>query len=115
MDEDTQYKKNESAKTKVNKPIICADGFRMSVQAHSLANCKKDPATGRYTHVEVGYPTEAEQLLEEWAEEPENLCKTIYPYVPAQRVALVCAKHGGIISGELPAGVVYLKPPKGGE
>ena len=77
MDEDTQYKKNESAKTKVNKPIICADGFRMSVQAHSLANCKKDPATGRYTHVEVGYPTEAEQLLEEWAEEPENLCKTI--------------------------------------
>jgi hypothetical protein len=34
---------------------------------------------------------------------------TVYPFVPAQLVALVIAKHGGMVSGELPPGVAPLQ------
>jgi len=100
-------------KTKINKPVVCADGFEMSVQAHTLANSMFNADTGHYTHVEVGFPNRFEPLLQNWAEDKERPTETVYGYVPAQRVALVCAKHGGVVSGELPPGVVVLEPPAG--
>ena len=44
----------------------------------------------------------------EWAEDPETPTNTVYPFVPAQTVALVCAKHGGITEGNAPPGVPHL-------
>ena len=91
------------------KQVICADGFRMSVQASETHYCSpRETGAERYTSVEIGYPSDGEPLLMYLAEEPERPCMTVYPYVPAQLVALVIAKHGGMVSGELPPGVAPL-------
>lgn len=97
-------------KAKINEKVVCKDGFTMSVQASSFSYCNpREDDAERYSEVEVGYPNQKEELLMEWAEEPENPTETVYPYVPSQRVALVIAKHGGIVSGALPSGVPFLK------
>lgn len=92
-----------------NKRIVCADGFNMSVQASETNYCspRVDHAE-RYTAVEVGFPSQMEPLLMEWAENENMPTETVYGWVPSERVALVCAKHGGVVEGELPAGVVRL-------
>ncbi len=91
---------------KPNEPITCADGFTMSVQASSMSYCEpRITGAEAYTAVEVGFPSEKEDLLVQWAEDRDNPTDTVYGRVPVATVALVCAKHGGIVSGELPPGV----------
>ena len=93
------------------KQVVCADGFAMSVQAGGGHYCRPriDDAE-RYEAVEVGYPNEEEPLLMPYVESAERPCDTVYPYVPSDKVSLVIAKHGGIVSGELPPGIPYLRP-----
>ena len=82
--------------------IVCADGFEMSVQvgAHLYSEPKK--VAKRYSKVEIGYPSEHEPLIEEYAEcytfeELDiDFTDTIYPYVPVKIVDKVLKKHGGI-------------------
>jgi len=96
---------------KLNKSITCKDGFVMSVQANHGAYCSPriDDAV-KYTSVEVGYPSHTEPLLMEWIDGDRNHpTNTVYGYVPVSRISLICAKHGGIVSGELPAGVPKIK------
>ena len=94
----------------LNKAIVCADGFSMSVQAHEGAYCEpRVTDASRYTEVEVGFPSMREELLMEWAESPNKPTETVYGWVPSERVSLVIAKHGGIGSGEVPPGVAPLK------
>jgi len=89
-----------------NEIIICKDGFEMSVQANEGAYCSpRIDNAERYTAVEIGYPSTQESLLMEWAEDSNNPTGTVYGWVPSERVSLVCVKHGGIVSGELPAGI----------
>ena len=89
-----------------NRQVVCADGFTMSVQAHQGAYCEpRMSGAPVYTHVEVGFPSEREDLLMQWAEEPEKPTQTVYGYVPVQVVTNVIAKHGGIVDGEIPRGV----------
>jgi hypothetical protein len=93
-----------------NKTIVCKDGFEMSVQAHEGAYCSpRIDNAERYDAVEIGYPSKVEPLLIDWAENKNAPTDTVYGWVPVERVSLVCVKHGGIISGELPAGVPYIK------
>ena len=89
-----------------NKRVICADGFEMSVQAHATAYCspRMDDAD-KYSSVEIGFPSEREPLLIDFAEEVNKPTKTVYGYVPVQTVTNVIAKHGGIVEGEVPRGV----------
>jgi len=97
---------------KQNEKVVCADGFSMSVQASETHYCEPRVDNAKsYTSVEVGYPTRYEPLLIEWMEAVDDYeaTTTVYGYVPSQRVALVCAKHGGVVSGELPAGVPHIK------
>ena len=82
--------------------IVCTDGFTMSVQVwYSLYSTPKKVAK-RYSEVEIGYPSEHEPLIEEYAEcftfeELDiDFTDTIYPYVPVKIVANVLEKHGGI-------------------
>jgi hypothetical protein len=93
-----------------NKRIECADGFSMSVQASAFNYCepKRDNAEA-YTEVEVGFPSHPEPLLARYAEDASAPTNTVYPYVPVQAVVDVCAKHGGVLSGDLPSGVACLK------
>ena len=81
--------------------IVCVDGFEMSVQVgFSLYSTPKKVAK-RYTTVEIGFPSEHEQLIEEYAEgsffdEVPDYTDTVYPYVPVKIVDKVLKKHGGI-------------------
>ena len=90
--------------------VVCADGFSMSVQASETHYCSpRESGAEKYTAVEVGYPTQPEPQLMYLAEEPDKPTMTVYPFVPAQLVALVIAKHGGMVAGTLPPGVAPLK------
>lgn len=78
--------------------LVCADGFKVSVQAS--ANYYALPrVTGadRYYQFECGFPSTAEPLLAEYAEDPNDLTGTVYGWVPAEVVAAVIEKHGGLV------------------
>lgn len=100
-------------KHKLNKPVVCADGFKMSVQASETAYCTpRITGAERYTSVEVGFPNRVEPLILPYAEEPETPCDTVYPRTPSELVTLVIVKHGGMVEGEVPSGVVPLPAEK---
>ena len=76
--------------------VICKDGFKMSVQAgQSLYSTPKDVADD-YEEAEVGFPSTEETLLTTYAEDNNNLCDTVYGYVPCSIIDEVIEKHGGI-------------------
>ena len=92
---------------KRNKMVVCADGFNMSVQAHNGAYC--DPRTDaarKYTLVEIGFPSWEEPLIMPWCEDDRDPTHTVYGYVPVDVVTNVIGKHGGIVEGEVPPGVI---------
>ena len=81
--------------------IVCVDGFEMSVQVgFSLYSTPKKVAK-RYSAVEIGFPSEHEPLIEEFAEtfhqeDVTDYTDIVYPYVPVKIVNKVLKKHGGI-------------------
>lgn len=79
------------------KRIICKDGFNISVQANEYAYCtpRKNKAWP-YERVELGYPSDIDELIDlEYAECP-GTTDTIYAYVPIEIVNKLIEKHGGI-------------------
>ena len=89
-----------------NKMVVCADGFSMSVQANQGAYCS--PRLDRqkeYSQVEVGFPSQEESLLMPYCENPNDPTETVYGWVPVNIVTDIIAKHGGIVEGDVPAGV----------
>ena len=97
-------------KRRQNEAVVCADGFRMSVQAYEGAYCEpRINDAERYTEAEVGFPSQEEPLLMQWAESPNRPTDTVYGWVPAQVIVNVIAKHGGMVSGELPAGIARIE------
>ena len=88
-----------------NKQVVCADGFRMSVQAGEGMYCTPRDDNGPYSEVEIGYPSSREECIMPYCEDPERPTDTVYGYVPKQFVTYVIAKHGGMISGGLPNGL----------
>tara|TARA_R100001463_G_scaffold50442_1_gene100664 strand:+ start:343 stop:858 length:516 start_codon:yes stop_codon:yes gene_type:complete len=83
--------------------IVCNDGFNMSVQAHNGAYC--DPRIDFapiYKEVEVGYPSEEEELLMPYVEDSSRPTETVYGYVPSKVIFQVIQKHGGLKLGMVP-------------
>lgn len=87
-------------------PVTCKDGFTMSVQHSSFHYCipKVDFAERQgftkgfeFDSYEVGYPSEVEDILLPFAEDPENPTGTVYPFVPQQIVEQVAEMHGGLV------------------
>ena len=76
--------------------IVCYDGFEVSVQASSVHYSTPRDNEGPYTHVELGYPLEPVEAWVEYAEDPDDLTKTVYPYVPIELVEAVLEAHGGV-------------------
>ena len=94
---------------KRNAFVVCRDGFSMSVQANEGAYCTpREDDAGWYTEVEVGYPTEREELLMPYVEDENRPTDTVYAWTPTYVIAKVLEKHGGIVSGEVPPGVPYV-------
>jgi len=83
--------------------VICKDGFKMSVQAgQSLYSEPKDDVD-HYEEVECGFPSEEEHLIASYADDEENLCGTVYGYVPCSVIDEVIEKHGGIDESKIEA------------
>lgn len=76
--------------------IVCEDGFSMSVQASMWSYCEPRQNTGPWISAECGFPSEAEILLHDWAEDPDNPRETVYGNVPIEVIDAVIEKHGGI-------------------
>ena len=98
---------------KRNERVVCADGFTVSVQANEGAYCTpRQDGAEQYTEVELGFPSAREELIVDWMEvigEDTDPTDSVYAYVPVSVVTNVIAKHGGIVSGEVPAGVARLE------
>ena len=63
---------------KLNEKVVCADGFSMSVQAHAAAYCiPRMTDAPIYREVEVGFPSDREELLMEWGEESDRPTDTV--------------------------------------
>lgn len=82
--------------------VVCLDGFSVSVQASEHHYCTPREDDEVYTHVELGYPSEAEASLAQYAERPDHLLDTVYGWVPVGVVVDLLLSHGGMISGEMP-------------
>ena len=82
--------------------IVCEDGFTMSVQVGYSLYCTPKKVAKRYSAVEIGFPSEPEELIKEYAEfapfdeDTADYTDTVYPYVPVKIVDKVLKKHGGI-------------------
>ena len=84
--------------------IVCSDGFEMSVQVGLVFTSTPKKVAKRYSAVEIGFPSEYEPLIEEFAEtfykddgeDVTDYTDTVYPYVPVKIVNKVLKKHGGI-------------------
>ena len=79
-----------------NPHVICKDGFEMSVQAGQSLYSEPRDVVDSYEEAEVGFPSTEESLLPSYAEDEENLCGTVYGYVPCSVIDEVIEKHGGI-------------------
>ncbi len=87
--------------------LVCKDGFQMSVQASEGHYCEpRENFLNHYDSVEIGYPSEEELLLLDYAEDPDELTDTVYGYVPTELVDKVLEKHGGIDS-DIMGKVIY--------
>ena len=92
-----EYLQEHQGKRPPIPAIVCVDGLRMSVQASEYTYCTpRVTGADYYSHVEVGFPSEAVPELMEYAETPETPTKTVYGWVPVEVVDAVIAAHGGI-------------------
>jgi len=96
----TEYLKKTYDKASIHlvrKRIVCNDGFSISVQGGTIFHyCKPRVNANVYLQVECGFPSEAESLLNRYAEDTSNLTDTVYPYVPIHLIERVILKHKGI-------------------
>lgn len=85
--------KDVSYRVLVRNPVICADGFRISIQGSRAHYCvpRKLVPGGEYEKLELGFPNIEEPLLREYEDHG------IFPYVPIEVVEQVIEKHGGIV------------------
>ena len=76
--------------------VVCNDGFEMSVQAGQSHYSTPRDVVDSYEDAEIGFPSAEESLIARYAENEENLCDTVYGYVPCSIIDKVIEKHGGI-------------------
>ena len=78
------------------REVKCADGFHMSVQASEYTYCTPRINDARhYSAVEIGFPSEREEMIMNYAEDANNPTGTVYGWAPVEIVDAVIAKHGG--------------------
>lgn len=113
---------------KVRPRIVCQDGYSVSVQASEYAYCEprftqfqnedgwhvingayyassdlprifRTNSYTPYEAVELGYPSEPDELINDFAEigydDTPNYTNTVYGYVPVDIVEKLIEKHGG--------------------
>lgn len=77
------------------KTVVCKDGFTASIQASQTHYCTPRTLTDYYTEMEIGFPSQSDDLIMEYAEDKDNPTGTVYGYVPVEVIAALIDKHGG--------------------
>ncbi len=76
--------------------IVCADGFKMSVQASAYHYCYPRNSKGPWSAVEIGFPSERVEAFMPYIDGGEDdPTGTVYGYVPIDLVADAISDHGG--------------------
>jgi hypothetical protein len=79
--------------------VFAKDGWSISLQINNSNYCSSENGYRKFGHtmetVEFGYPSEADAMLIEYAEDPTNLTSTV-GRIPVSVLEEIFAKHGGI-------------------
>jgi len=79
--------------------VTCDDGFSISIQGGTEYHyCEPRERCNEYYELEIGYPSEADDIISLYAEDKEDLTGTVYGYVPIEIVEKLIYYHGGIVS-----------------
>lgn len=76
--------------------IHCVDGFNFSVQGGEGKYSSPRTNEKEFMAMEIGFPSEVEELILEFADDSDNPTDTVYPYVDNDIIQKVIDKHGGI-------------------
>ena len=90
---------NEGRNNFFNTPIVCVDGYRVSIQCAKYNYCsprKNMVNVDLYTSFELGFPNEADEIINGYAEDSGDYTGTVYGYVPRDVVTALIKKHGGV-------------------
>lgn len=79
--------------------VMCSDGFKISIQASEYHYCTPRDNYGPWSNVELGYPSQADDLIQRYAETPEDPTQTVYGYVPIETVQALIEKHNALTEG----------------
>lgn len=77
--------------------IVCSDGFIISVQASYFHYCTPRNNSGPYSHVELGFPSDFDEILFEYSEDASELSdmtQTVFPYTPLEVLYESLKTHG---------------------
>lgn len=83
-------------KVRSRPKITCSDGFKMSVQGNEMAYSIPKKTGTEFDAMEIGFPSEQEDLILEFAQNPSDPTGTIYGFIPIDLIELIIEKHGGI-------------------
>ncbi len=76
--------------------IHCKDGFNFSVQGGEGNYSTPRKNDKEFMAMEIGFPSEVEELILDFAEDRENPTDTVYGWVDNDIIQEVIDKHGGI-------------------
>ena len=80
----------------IRPSIVCNDGFTMSVQGSNRHYCSPRNLSKHYLKMEIGFPSEQEDLIMQFVEDKSNPTEQVYGYVPCEIIQNVIDKHNGI-------------------
>lgn len=76
--------------------VICNDGFTVSIQTSAFHYCAPRETVRDHLSVELGFPSQEDELINEFAEDNSKYTDTVYGYVPIKVVEELIFKHKGI-------------------
>jgi len=91
----THVTQNHEERYNPTAPVFkCDDGYVVSIQAGQWAySIPRRDSEDSYESYELGFPNRSDELLDEYAENIDDLTETVYGYVPADVVLALINKH----------------------
>jgi len=80
----------------VRPRIQCVDGFIFSVQGGEFHHSIPSEHSKEFTHMEIGFPSQVEESILEFAEDDTFPTETVYYRVDIEIIQKIIDKHGGI-------------------
>lgn len=84
------------SKYHIRNRVYCKDDYNISMQGNEGSYSSPKMLSEVYSSMELGFPSEEDELINEYAEETGNYTETVYGYVPFDVIEKLIEKHGGI-------------------